>query len=151
MKRLICVELPSPGYMGFGVHWIINLLSPDRLHDFLFHEELASLGYLGFEDYLIINLLPHDRLRDFLFYVELAFLGYLGVGSSFNYQLASSWPSAWLPLLRRTRIPLLFVFWRSFMYQLTFSCLSACFYLIEDEIYNFICFASPPPSLKEAL
>ena len=79
-RSRICVELASPGYMGFGVHLIINLLSPVRLRDFLFYEELASLGYLGFGVHLIINLLPHDRLHDFLFYVELAFHGYLGFG-----------------------------------------------------------------------
>ena len=54
-KRLtrfrIRMEPTSPGYMDFGVHLIINMLSPDRLRDFLFYEELASLGYLGFAGY----------------------------------------------------------------------------------------------------
>ena len=79
-RSRVRVELASPGYTSFGVRLIMNLLSPDRLRDFLFYEELASLGYLGFADYLIINLLPHDRLRDFPFYVELAFPAYLGLG-----------------------------------------------------------------------
>ena len=42
-----CVELASPGYMDFGDHLIINLLSPDHVRDFLCYEEHASLGYLG--------------------------------------------------------------------------------------------------------
>ena len=46
-RSRIRVELASPGYMDFGDHLIINLLSPDRVRDFLFYEEHASLGYLG--------------------------------------------------------------------------------------------------------
>ena len=64
-RSRICVELVYPGYMGFGVHLIINLLSPDRLRDFLLYEELASLGYLGFGDHLCINLLSPACLRSF--------------------------------------------------------------------------------------
>ena len=55
----ICVELVSLGYMGFGVHLIINLIPHDRRRDFLFYVELAFPGYLGFGDHLCINcLLP---------------------------------------------------------------------------------------------
>ena len=53
----ICVELASPGYMGFGFHLIINLIPHDHLCDFLFYVELAFPGYLGFGDLLCINLL----------------------------------------------------------------------------------------------
>ena len=61
----ICVELTSPGYMGFGVHLIINLIHHDRLRDFLFYVELAFPGYLGFGDHLYINLLSPACLRTF--------------------------------------------------------------------------------------
>ena len=88
-RSRIRVKLTSPGYMGFGIHLVINLLCHDRLHDFLFYEELAPLGCLGFGVHLINNLLPHDRLRDFLFYVELAFPGYLGLGDHLCINLLS--------------------------------------------------------------
>ena len=64
----ICVELASPGYMGFGVHIIINLLPHDRLRDFLFYVELAFPGYLGFGDHLCMNFLSPACLRAFCLY-----------------------------------------------------------------------------------
>ena len=72
--------LNSSRYLGFGGYFIINLLSPDCLYDFLFSVELLFTGYLGVRVYLIINLLSSARLRAFLFYVELASPGYLDFG-----------------------------------------------------------------------
>ena len=62
----ICVELASPGYMGFGVYLIINLTPNDHLRDFLFSVELAFSGYLCFGDHLCINLLSPVCLHAFV-------------------------------------------------------------------------------------
>ena len=50
------MELVYPGYLGFGVYLIINLLSSARQHAFPFYVELASPGYLSTGGYSIINL-----------------------------------------------------------------------------------------------
>ena len=62
----ICVELASSGYMGFGVHLMINMISHDRQRDFLFYVELAFPGYLDFGDHLCINLRSPACLRAFV-------------------------------------------------------------------------------------
>ena len=112
-----------------------------NLHAFLFYVEFVFPGYLGMSVDYIIKLLSPDSLRDFLFYAELA-SPLFGFCSLFNYQLAFSRPSAWLPLLRGTHVSRLFGI-RLFNYQIAFSRPSACLPLIEDEIYDFIYFASP--------
>ena len=85
--------------MGFGVHLIINLLSPDRLRDFLFYEKLASPGYLGFADNLIINLLPHDRLRSFFLIEDETPLKMSNCNTSWD----SSWISTRYPSRNSSR------------------------------------------------
>ena len=46
-RSRIRVVIAFTGYMGFGVHLIIELLRHDRLDDFLCYVELASPTYLG--------------------------------------------------------------------------------------------------------
>ena len=46
-RSRVHVELAYPGYMGFGVHLIINILPHDRLRDFVFNVDLAFLAFLG--------------------------------------------------------------------------------------------------------
>jgi len=79
---LFYLELAAPGYLGFGVYLIINLLSSDSLRDFLFYMELASSGYFGFGVFLVYQLaIFFARLmRAFLFYVVRASPSYLGFG-----------------------------------------------------------------------